>query len=289
VSRKARTSRWLNRLCPAQSLVALSRPRFSSTRTEQGLMPRMSAASLDRRFLSLVSAIASMKYWIADFAIQENQFPPGLADFFHYSIVTVKQEFDMSPAQRILIQKLNILLAIPRQKMSSADWNRLRKNLVYALYNRKKMTSAYKAILRSEEEIYAAQDTLQAALGDLRMLGRTVMSLNEHNVHLFAAPGRPMFSLTEATDCQTAICRRFVDLAVEAGISQEEILTCANHRCQKTFIPLRKPVKGKRAFCSPECARRVAVWDYRRREADKLKAKERMRGRQRYKKKLGLL
>ena len=182
----------------------------------------------------------------------------------------------MSSTQRQIIKRLNTLLAIPaREKQPS--WSQLRKNLVYAIYDRKTVTSSHRLIM-TPKTMFAAMDTLQSGVNDLRAIGRTTFSIDAHELSMYALPGQPIFPRYGDKTCENTMIHTFCYLVEKAQITGEQFLTCANSRCQRAFVPLRKPIKGKRAYCSSECGRSVAVLEYRRRK----KEKERKRSKRRY-------
>ena len=182
----------------------------------------------------------------------------------------------MSPTQRQTIKRLNILLAIPARE-KRPPWSQLRKHLVYAIYDRKTVTSAHRALM-TDKTMYEAMETLQSGINDLRTIGRTNFSIDQHELSMYAPPGQPIFSMYGDKNCSNAMVHMFRYLVEKAQVTSDQFLTCANSRCQRAFVPLRKPTKGKRAYCSSECARSVAVWEYRRRK----KEKERKRSKRRY-------
>jgi DNA primase large subunit len=189
----------------------------------------------------------------------------------------------MSSTQRQTIKRLNTLLAIPARK-KRPSWSQLRKDLVYAIYDRKTVTPTDR-LKMTPKTMYAAMETLQSGITDIRTIGRTNFSIDEHELSMYALPGQPIFSRYGDSNCYNAMIHAFRYLVEKAQIRGDQFLTCANSRCQRAFVPLRKTVKGKRAYCTPECGRRVAVWDYRRRKTEELKEKERKRSNQRYKEK----
>lgn len=185
----------------------------------------------------------------------------------------------MSPIQRQRIRKLNILLAIPTEK--SPNWTQLRKNLVYAVDDRKTVTSVHRATM-TPKIMYSAMETLQSAVRDFRTIGKTTFALEAHNLSMYAAPGRPLLSRYDDPNYENAIIHAFHDLVEKLEIRADQFLNCAGFGCGRAFVPLRKPTGGKQAYCSILCARRVAVWNYRRRKREELKEKERIRSKRRY-------
>jgi hypothetical protein len=187
----------------------------------------------------------------------------------------------MLPVQRKMIEKLNVLLDVPRKIMSNADWNEKRRELVGALYDRKTVTQAHKDMW-SPDKMYDALETLRLGIRDMRAIGRTTFAFKEHNLVLYASPGRPIFPMYGITDGHTAVFRAFQSLVENLGLSIDRFLTCADSGCQRTFVPLRKPPKGKRAYCRSACARRVAVREFRQRHAEELRKRESDRNHRRY-------
>ena len=129
-------------------------------------------------------------------------------------------------------------------------------------------------------------ETIRLSVSDLRAIGYVTLSLKAHDMVLFAQPSAPVISRYVVTDCQTAVVIAFRDLVERAQITSEHFLVCANSKCGKTFVPLRKPAKGRGAYCCIQHGRQAAVWGYRIRQAEKLKAKERERSKRRYRKKV---
>lgn len=185
----------------------------------------------------------------------------------------------MSPTVKDTIGRLNILLAVPTEK--KPNWTRLREKLVYAIWDRKTVTAAHKAML-TDNAMYEALETIRLSVSDLRAIGYVTLSLEAHNMMLIAQPGAPVISRYGIIDCRTAVFVAFRYLIERAQITGEDFLVCRNSKCGKTFVPLRKPAKGKAAYCCIQHGRQAAVWGYRIRQAAMLKAKERERSNRRY-------
>lgn len=188
----------------------------------------------------------------------------------------------MSPTERKVIERLNILLEVPTKK--KPNWGELRKKLVYAIYDRKAVTSAHR-VMFTPESMYQALDTIHYAVQDWRIIGATTLGVKAHNMVLYAPTGQPITAMYDITDCDTAVIVAFRYLIEKANVGVDDILSCGNSRCGKSFVPVRKPAKGRRAYCGSNCARLVAMWDYRQRKRDELREKEKRRSNQRYKKK----
>jgi len=228
----------------------------------------------------------------------------------------------MSPYRQNLITRLNLLLAFAQRldlnQLSNGQWEKLRKDLVYIVYDRKKVTAADRNFMKIGS-ILEARGPLLDAVNDLHSGGAADLHLGQQDVIISAPEGKPFSYSYLPADLTTALWGSLAYLLDKAEIGREDLLECANPTCQlpyvkesanpmhsgRIFIPARRPSKvvylesgetripqSKRAFCSQRCARIVAVRDYRARlrgDAQKhetVKEKERKRGKQRYRKKV---
>jgi len=223
----------------------------------------------------------------------------------------------MSPYRRNIITRLNLLLAFAQRndlnQLSNGQWEKLREDLVYIIYNRKDVTADDRYFMKIGA-ILDAQRHLVSAINSLKDVGVAHLHLNQPGVIIATVKGKPFSYRYQPDDLSTALNGSLAYLLDKAGITREELLECANPTCQfpdtprlkrvreemglppprsgKIFVPIRKPAKSKRAYCSTACARVVAVRDYRSRvksdaeNYERSKEKERKRGKQRYKKKV---
>jgi hypothetical protein len=189
--------------------------------------------------------------------------------------------------------------------LDNGAWEKYMTGLYYALFADKNPPGKNHTFHRvaTPDGVLLAQKGLR---GWLPVLSRGVMAqfpLSEHVLgvhgdesgfaHNILPPGYPIGRKTYPPEYfGTIIYSVFVYLLERSGIKLADLLICANKRCERPFVPLRKPAKNKRAYCSTHCSHLVAVWDYRdraRKDAGKhkaLKEKEKRRSKQRYRKKI---
>jgi CGNR zinc finger len=194
----------------------------------------------------------------------------------------------MSPAQRNRIKRLNVLLQFAQlnlKEFSNGELESLRRDLVYAIYDRRNLTPADEPFMKLGA-IYETHNVLLGAILELKRHGSTTLRLSAQDVTFAAKQGGTFGHLFDPDDFHTAACGSLVYLLEKSEIVREQLLDCANPKCQKVFVPIRKPAKNKRAYCSTGCARLVAVQDYRKRKGAELKQKEQKRSKQRYRKKI---
>ena len=229
----------------------------------------------------------------------------------------------MSPLRRNISTRLNLLLTFAQRKdlnqLSNGQWEKLRKDLVYVIYNRKDVTADDRYFMKIGA-ILDAQRHLVSAIENLKNVGVAHLHLNQQGVIIATVKGKPFSYLYQPDDLSTSLNGSLAYLLDKAEITREELLECANPTCQfpylapetirkrlvdydekepppsmrsgRIFVPIRKPAKSKRAYCSTACARVVAVRDYRDRlrsdaqKYERAKEKERKRGKQRYRKKV---
>jgi hypothetical protein len=223
----------------------------------------------------------------------------------------------MSPYRRNIITRLNLLLAFAQRKdineLSNGQWEKVRRDLVYVIYNRKDVRDDDRAFMKIVP-ILDAQRHLLSAINNLKNVGVAHLHFNQQSVIIATVKGKPFSYRYQPDDLSTALNGSLAYLLDKSEITREELLECANPTCQfpdmprlrrvreemglppprsgKIFVPIRKPAKSKRAYCSTACARVVAVRDYRDRlrsdaqKYERAKEKERKRGKQRYRKKV---
>lgn len=109
--------------------------------------------------------------------------------------------------------------------------------------------------------------------------------LAESKLTIRLLEGRGFEALMGSEDFPTTVYTAFFNLLQQTGLkSRSDFYNCANEKCRRLFVPLRKPHKGKPAYCSPKCTNRVATIAYRQRRGEALKAEERERSHNKYKK-----
>jgi len=185
----------------------------------------------------------------------------------------------MSPNRRNIIARLNLLLAFAQRKdineLSNGQWEKVRGELVYVIYNRKDVRDDDRAFMKIGA-ILDAQRHLFTAINNLKNVGVAHLHFNQQSVIIATVKDKPFSYRYQPDDLSTALNGSLAYLLDKAEITRGELLECANPTCQfpyneqepsmhsgKIFIPIRKPAKSKRAYCSTACARVVAVRDYR--------------------------
>ena len=188
------------------------------------------------------------------------------------------------------IRRLNVILKLPAidvEALNEDKWNAFLDDLYFAVFGEKDRVvkeNVFHSAL-TKKGVRAAQEGLRAQLPVLqRHRGEDLAPRFELSKQsLYIAYGRDGFvSKFSSTDCPTMIYTMLAYLLEKSKITQSDILTCANYRCEAHFVPLRKPHEGKRSFCSSQCANLVSAGDYRERNKDKLQPKERGRSQERH-------
>jgi hypothetical protein len=208
----------------------------------------------------------------------------------------------MTPTQRSKVERINILLRFAKEEighLDNGDLQELLDDLYFAIYAKKdrrpKADDLFHAVAK-RTGLVAARKELAEWLSVLRAGGLAHFPISEHEMGLkgfdngfqriLLPPGYPHGKDYPPELFGTMIYSTLAHLFETSQINPSDLHICPNHECERYFIPLRKPPKGKRAFCSTRCSHLVAVWEYRERKRDELKAQEKRRSKQRYRKKV---
>ena len=98
----------------------------------------------------------------------------------------------MSPLRRNIITRLNLLLTFAQRKdlnqLSNVQWEKLRKDLVYVIYNRKDVTADDRYFMKIGA-ILDAQRHLVSAIENLKNVGVAHLHLNQQRVIIATVKG----------------------------------------------------------------------------------------------------
>ncbi len=188
------------------------------------------------------------------------------------------------------LRRLNVLLRLPGRQvdgLSEAEWNALLDDLYFAVLGetgRVFKDDAFHSAARPEL-VRVAQEGLHAQLPVLqRIKGKDPapsFKLKAQTLYIGASE-EGFASMYLCDDGVTMIYSTLAYLLERSKVTQRDILSCANPRCEAFFVPLRKPHAGQRNFCSQRCGSLNAARDYRSKKGKMLKAKEKERSRKRY-------
>lgn len=209
----------------------------------------------------------------------------------------------MTPAQRFNIDRINILLRFAKEEIGHLDNGALEKlidGLYFAIYAKKDRKPTAHDLFNSVAKrrgLMTAQRGLVGWLAVLKAGGLAHFSISKHELGLQGAddgfhrvllpPGYPNWKNYYPPEYfGTMIYTALAQLFEVSHVKPSDLFKCQNRQCDRYFAPLRKPTKGKRAFCSTRCSHLVAVWEYRKRKREKLRVQEKRRSKQRYRKKV---
>ena len=188
------------------------------------------------------------------------------------------------------IRRLNVILRLPSVKVDALDeagWNRLLDDLYFSVFGEKTRVFRQDAFHWgvTKPGVRAAQEGLRAQLPTLRRLKlkdpAPEFKLSAQTLYI-AAGNDGFLSKYLCDDCPTMVYSTLAYLLERSKVRQRDIRTCANDRCETVFIPLRRPHKRQKSYCSQKCGGLIAARKYRRNHATELRAKETDRKHQRY-------
>src|SRR5262249_44636826 len=132
----------------------------------------------------------------------------------------------MSPDRRNIIVRLNLLLAFAQRtdlnQLSNGQLEKLRKDLVYIVYARKKVTAADRDFMKIGL-IREATGPLLDAIGNLHSGGAADLHLGQQEVIIWAPKGKPFSYLYQPADFTTALCGSLAYLLDKAEIGRDEL------------------------------------------------------------------
>ena len=188
------------------------------------------------------------------------------------------------------IRRLNHILQLAGANvdaLADSEWNGLLDDLYFAVFGEKgrvfRQDMFHFAATRAG--VKATQQGLRAQLPILQHLKgedpAPRFKLSAQTLYLATAKGGFTCRYL-CEDCPTMIYSTLAYLLERSKVTQTEILSCANPRCEAFFVPLRKPHAGQRSFCSQRCRNLFAARAYRMKQAGQLREKEGERSRRRY-------
>jgi hypothetical protein len=200
------------------------------------------------------------------------------------------------------LRRLNVILGLgsPIVDIPSPGtdaWNILLDDLFFAVFGQKKRIPAEDVFHQSatREGVRAAQEGLRGQLPALQRAKQQRGPLLHESVPSFELSKQTLYLLVDqegffgryvTLDFPTLVYNTLNYLLGRTGIKPSDLLTCANEKCRKLFVPLRKPHKGKKSFCKQKCGNLISAREYRKKRAKQLRKKERLRNQNRYDKKI---
>jgi len=190
------------------------------------------------------------------------------------------------------IKRLNTLLRFADEDLgvlTDDAWEELLDQLYESIYGAKRdrankgdifnKTANRKSIREAQRGLAHAIKKGADEYGDVRLeLAKQRMGIG-HDESL------GFYHLLESDHLPTTIYGTFAILLEASCIRRSDAHNCANDKCGRYFVPLRKVPEKKPAYCSTKCANRMAAIRYRKAHGPKLKARERDRSKKRYMKK----
>lgn len=197
----------------------------------------------------------------------------------------------MTRTSREDIERLNYLLKLPSRKLltlTDEQWASLFDGLHVALFGegrqRGKSDDFHFAISLDKyprSQISQAQLLIREFLSVCRKGGEVVFQLERHR--FYVAPKATTFGTAyRCEDVKTMIYLALFDLLRTMQIAPRDFLVCAAPDCGASFVPLRKPHRGQRTFCSVRCQNRILAKESRQGSDKEARRRERERGRRRY-------
>ena len=206
-----------------------------------------------------------------------------------------------------MLARLNKLLGFAGDDLSllnNGRWQDKLDEVYFAIYaakrNRALFLSNFNRIA-TRESVREAQIGLKKALGDFQRRktstprSRTFLTGGPETIHLDLAKQQlwfrensdgPIESWHTTEHFPTMVYEALAEASCCRKFKWSDIRKCADDNCDNLFVPLRKPHKGKPAYCSSKCGNRVAALRYRRGKSEEFKVAERERSHSGYKKRV---
>jgi len=104
-------------------------------------------------------------------------------------------------------------------------------------------------------------------------------SIEQEVVQLACRPGGFRTNYRYKKSIETAILRGFLLALEHSGVRPSDFAVCADPKCGRLFVPVRKPRAGKRSFCCAKHLNRVIQCEHRNRQKDDVGVRKRGRER----------
>ncbi len=197
----------------------------------------------------------------------------------------------MIQAQRAnLIRRVNIILGLATRdiRMLREDAREeLLNDLYWALFavkERKRKDSPFHRTT-TDEAIKTVQDDLRRELPLIQRGKPAQFELSKQTLN-FLQDQDGVFFKSSDTDFPTMVYETLRYLLTHIGLKGTDLLACANEKCRAIFVPLRRPHKNVKSFCSQKCGNLIAAREYRKKKAEEIREKERERSHKQYEKRV---
>jgi len=199
-----------------------------------------------------------------------------------------------------LIRRLNILLGLSRvvdlDEIAPAEWDDLLDDLYWAIRASKKRVDDKKNPdvfhgAATPLGVRAAQEGLRGQLYQLRHAEPMRVPLLLENYPSFELAKQTVYLLADkdgffiryvSNDFPTMAYGTICLLIERLKLGPSDFLTCGYEKCQRVFVPLRKPhAATRRHFCSQKCGNLVSAREFRDAKKEQLKATEKKRNKRR--------
>jgi hypothetical protein len=203
----------------------------------------------------------------------------------------VKGDLEMITRRANEIRRLNFLLklpSVPVKELDATSWTAFQRDLCSAVLSSRRANEVGEPFSVTLTDIRM----VKAELGSfLRSLFNAIKNpddarqgLQLEGQHVRVEPDGNKFAvLYMSEDVPTRIYQALCNLIEQTEVAPRDILVCANPKCETFFVPLRKPHPGENNFCSPKCSNLIAARNWRKKQSEALREKEKERSHKKYK------